>query len=136
MRSSVKLKNNNELNLKTFMKELESEDSSQIYQIYIENAENQDDTAQVKISELYCDFAEMFSKNKTNNLFLHCEQNYVIDLIDEQILFFDFIYNLSEKKFTKLQRYLNENLKNDFIQFSQFFMKTLMLFTFKFNDKL
>ena len=65
------------------MKELESENSSQIYQICIENAENQDDAAQVKISELYCDFAEVFSESKTNSLFLHCEQNYVIDLIDK-----------------------------------------------------
>ena len=45
MKSSAKLKNSNELNLKTFMKELESKSSSQIYQIHIENAENQDDIA-------------------------------------------------------------------------------------------
>ena len=65
------------------MKELESESSSQIYQICIENAENQDDAAQVKILESYCNLAEMFSESKTNSLLLHCEQNYVIDLINE-----------------------------------------------------
>ena len=111
MRNSAKLKNNDELNFKIFMKELKSKSSSQIYQICIENAENQDNTAQVKISELYCDFAKVFSENKINNLLSHHKQNHVINLIDEQILFFDFIYNLSEKKLTELQRYLNKNLK-------------------------
>ena len=90
----------------------------------------------MKISKLYHDFAEVFSESKTNNLFLYCEQNHVIDLIDEWILSFNFIYNLSEKKLTELQRYLNENLENDFIQFSQSFTETLMLFALKFNDKL
>ena len=65
------------------MKELESENSSQIYQICIKNVKNQDNTIQVKISESYCDLAEMFSESKTNNLFSHCEQNYIINLIDE-----------------------------------------------------
>ena len=70
---------------------------------------------QVKISESYHDFAEMFLENKANNLSSYCKQNHVIDLIDEQILSFDFIYNFSEKKLTELQKYLNKNLKNDFI---------------------
>ena len=44
MKSFTKLKNSNELDLKIFMKELESENSNQIYQICIENAENQNNT--------------------------------------------------------------------------------------------
>ena len=136
MRSSTKLKNSDELNLKTLMKELESEDSSQIYQICIENAENQDDTVQVEISKSYCDLAEVFSESKTNSLFLHCKQNHVIDLINEWISSFNFIYNSSEKKLTKFWKYLNENLENDFIWFSQFSAKTSMLFAFKPDDKL
>ena len=115
MKSFAESENSNELNLKILMKEFESEDSSQIYQIHIENVKNQDDTAWVEISELYCDFAEMFSESKTNNLFLHCKQNHVIDLINKWILSFNFIYNLSKKKLTELWRYLNENLENDFI---------------------
>ena len=83
MRSFTELKNSNELDLKIFMKELESESSSQIYQIHIENVKNQDDTAQIEISKLYCDLAEVFSESKINSLFLHCKQNYVIDFIDE-----------------------------------------------------
>ena len=90
----------------------------------------------MKISESYYDFAEVFSENKTNSLFSHCKQNYIINLIDEWILFFDSIYNFSEKKLTELQRYLNENLENDFIQFSQSSAETSMLFTLKFDDKL
>ena len=69
----------------------------------------------MKILKLYCDLAEMFSESKINNSSLHCEQNHVIDLINKQTSSFDFIYNLSEKKFTELQRYLNKNLKNNFI---------------------
>ena len=136
MRSFMKSENSDELDFKILMKELESEDSSQIYQIHIENAESQDNTAQVEISKSYCNLAEVFSGSKTNSLFLHCKQNHVIDLIDGQILSFDSIYNFSEKKLTELQRYLNENLKNDFIQFLQSFAETLMLFAFKLNDKL
>ena len=40
IRNFVKSENSDELNLKTFMKKLESESSSQIYQICIKNAEN------------------------------------------------------------------------------------------------
>ena len=90
----------------------------------------------MKISESYHNFAEVFSENKINSLFSHCEQNYVIDLINEQISSFDSIYNFLEKKFTEFQRYLNKNLKNDFIQFLQSSAETLMLFTLKLNDKL
>ena len=82
MKSFTKSENSDELDLKIFMKELEFESSNQIYQIHIENVKSQDDAAQVKISELYCDFAEVFSESKTNSLFLHYKQNYVIDLID------------------------------------------------------
>ena len=90
----------------------------------------------MKISKSYCDLAEMFSESKTNSLLSHCKQNHIINLINEWILFFNSIYNLSKKKLVKLQRYLNKNLENDFIQFSQSSAETLMLFAFKFNDKL
>ena len=61
MKSFTKLKNSDELDLKALMKELGFENSSQIYQICIENAENQGDAAQVEIPEPYCDLAEVFS---------------------------------------------------------------------------
>ena len=44
------------------------------------------------------------------------------------------MYNLSVKKLTVLQKYLNINLINKFIQPLQFSAKVLMLFIFK-SDK-
>ena len=79
----------------------------------------------------------MFLKNNANSLLSHCKQNYLIDLMKERILLFNFIYSFfREKKLTELYEYLNKNFKNDFIQFLQLSVKTSVLFASKLNDKL
>ena len=64
----------------------------------------------------------------------HYKEDHSIDLLKGTTLSFKSMYNLSVKKLAVLQKYLNINLINEFIQPSQFSAEVLMLFASK-SDK-
>ena len=86
------------------------------------------------ISEAYKSLTEVFSETQTGILPSYCKGDHSINLLEEITLSFKSMYNLSAKKLTVLQKYLNINLINEFIQPSQFSAEVLMLFIFK-NDE-
>ena len=86
------------------------------------------------ISEAYKSLTEIFLENQTGILPSYYKGDHSINLLKRITLSFKSIYNLSVKKLTVLQKYLNINLINRFIQPSQFSAEVLMLFTSK-SDK-
>ena len=68
------------------------------------------------ISEVYKSLTEVFSETQTETLPLHHKSNYSIDLLKKTTSPFELMYNLSAKDLTVLQKYLNNNLTNSFIQ--------------------
>ena len=68
------------------------------------------------ISEAYKSLIEVFSETQTGILPSHCKEDHSIDLLEKTTLSFKSMYNLSIKKLTVLQKYLNINLINRFIQ--------------------
>ena len=67
--------------------------------------------------EKYQDFLNVFSREKTDKIFLYRFNNYKIDIIFEKKFDFGFIYEISQNKFKIFKKYLNDNLviKNSFI---------------------
>ena len=86
------------------------------------------------ISEAYKSLTEVFSETQTEILPPHHKEDHLIDLLEGTTLPFDSIYNLFMKELTVLQKYLNINLTNGFIQPSQSSAGVLMLFASK-SDK-
>ncbi len=81
----------------------------------------------MKLSSQYVDFAKMFNKRITNILFKHDFQNLAINTQNINSLFESF-YNLSEKEFKTLRKYLDKHLQNEFIIFSKSTCAALILF--------
>ena len=88
------------------------------------------------ISEAYKSLTEVFSETQTGILPSYCKEDHSINLLEGTTLPFESMYNLSVKKLAVLQKYLNINLINEFIQPSQFSAGALMLFIFKSNKGL
>lgn len=70
----------------------------------------------VVISEAYCGLAEVFSEIQAETLSPHCKGDHAIELLERTTLPFELMYNLSVKELKVLQKYLNTNLENRFIQ--------------------
>ena len=60
-------------------------------------------------------FENLNNENKTYKLSEHKFMNYVIKLKKNKSSFYDLIYFLSESELKIFRKYLNKNLKNDFI---------------------
>ena len=86
------------------------------------------------ISEAYKSLAEVFSETQAGILPPHCKEDHLIDLLERTTLSFRSIYNLSVKELAVLQKYLNINLINEFIQPLQFSAGVPVLFISK-SDK-
>ena len=68
------------------------------------------------IPEAYKSLTEVFSETQVRILPSHYKGDHSIDLLEGTTLSFEPMYNLSTKKLTVLQKYLNINLINEFIQ--------------------
>ena len=88
------------------------------------------------IFECFKEFENLNNKNETYKLSEHELMNHVIELKENKSSFYNLIYFLSENELKILKEYLNKHLKNDFIQFSQSFAETFILFIKKKNGSL
>ena len=69
------------------------------------------------IFEYFKKFKNLSNEDETYKLSEHEFMNYVIELKENKLFFYDLIYFLSESELKNLKKYLNKHLKNDFIQF-------------------
>jgi hypothetical protein len=89
------------------------------------------------VSQEYTKYQELFQeKERSQNLLKHQSWNHKIFLEEEQTLRFMLTYRLTEQQLAKLQKYLNKNLKKDYIQSSTLSAEYLILFISKKNEKL
>ena len=84
----------------------------------------------------YRDYCNVFDWKKTDEFLPHCQYNYWIELIDEEIPLWSKIYLLSGYKLQKMKKYITENFKKNFIKFNKIFYSVLILFTLKVNKNL
>ena len=88
------------------------------------------------IPEAYKSLTEVFSETQAGILPPHCKGDHSIDLLEGTTLPFDSIYNLFMKELAVLQKYLDINLINEFIQPLQSSAGALMLFASKSDEGL
>ena len=86
------------------------------------------------IPEAYKSLTEVFSETQAGILPPHCKGDHSIDLLERTTLPFKSMYNLFTKELTVLQKYLNINLINRFIQPLQSSAGASVLFISK-NDE-
>ena len=63
-------------------------------------------------------FENVFNVKSTFILLLHDEHNHVIDLTLNKNLFYEFLYNMSQKKIETLKKYIRDNLTLNRIRYS------------------
>ena len=102
-------------------------------ELQVVNLDEQKNSATL-IPEAYKSLTEVFSETQVRILPPYHKEDHSIDLLEGITSSFKSMYNLSVKKLTVLQNYLNINLINRFIQPSQFSAEVLVLFTSK-SDK-
>ena len=81
-------------------------------------------------------FEDLNNENETYKLSEHKFMNHVIELKENKSFSYGSIYFLLKSELKIFRKYLNKHLKNDFIRFSQLFIKTFILFVKKKNDSL
>ena len=86
-----------------------------------------------QFSSQYAEYIDVFFEEKTNTLSKHESHNHAIDT-DDRDSFFDSIYNLSTHEFEVLRKYIDENLKKNFITLFIFSASVSILFVKK-SDK-
>ena len=99
-------------------------------ELQVVNSDEQEDSATL-IPEAYKSLTEVFSETQVKILPPHCKGDHLIDLLEGTTPPFNSIYNLSTKKLTVLQKYLNINLTNEFIQPLQSSAEVSVLFASK-----
>jgi hypothetical protein len=70
-----------------------------------------------ELPEKYWEFEDVFSEEEISQLMNHSLMHHIIN-IGEMISPYKFIYKLSENELKILKKYLNENLKREYIQYS------------------
>ena len=90
---------------------------------------NNDDNIN-QIFSKYFDFQNMFFKVKTNILFKHDSNNFVINTQNKKSSF-DKIYNLSQFKLKMLKKYIIKQLNKEFIMFFKSSADAPVLFVLK-----
>ena len=87
------------------------------------------------VSHIYKNWKHLFREEKTTIvLFKHQSWNHEIKLKLRKQLTFEFIYALFEKELKKIRKYLNENMKKEFIKKFELSTKYSIFFVFKKND--
>ena len=90
---------------------------------------NSDDNINQIFSE-YFDFQNVFFETKTNILFKHDSNDFVINTQNKKSLF-NKIYNLSQSELKMLKKYITKQLNKKFIVFSKFPADASVLFVLK-----
>ena len=88
------------------------------------------------LSDEYRDYYNVFDWKKTDEFPPHCQYDHWIKLTGEGIPPQSKIYPLSGYKLQKMKKYIAENLKKDFIEFSKALYSAQILFTLKVNEDL
>ena len=90
----------------------------------------------VKILKCLKYYEQLNIKNKIRafELFNYNFNNYVINLIDEIELSYNFIYSLFENELKILKIYIDKHLANNFIKYLQLLIETFILFVRKKNN--
>ena len=101
--------------------------------LQVTDSDEQEDSAML-IPEAYKSLVEVFLETQMEILPSHCKEDHSIDLLEGTTLPFKPIYNLFTKELAVLQKYLNINLTNEFIQPLQFSAEASVLFISK-GDK-
>ena len=84
-------------------------------ELQVANSNEQENSATL-IPEAYKSLTEVFSETHAEILPSYHKGDHSIDLLEETTLPFSSMYNLSMKELAVLQKYLNINLTNEFIQ--------------------
>jgi hypothetical protein len=111
----------------------------QAFAIHVNPANNKNPQLEPKLVKLlkkYKDFADVFEKNKANQLPEHRPYDYPIDLEEGQSPPFGPIYGLSELELQALRDYLTKNLAKGFIWHSKSLAGAPILFVKKKDDSL
>ena len=82
------------------------------------------------------DLLKAFDPAAVEKLAPHRLYDHKIELIDDSNIVRSRVYSLSYVKLQKLKKYLEKNLRKDFINLNNFFYSSSMLFAIKFNDAL
>ena len=94
-------------------------------------------TSQKHVSHIYRKWKHLFQKEKmTAVLSKYQTWNHNIKLESGKQFMFESIYALSEKELKTLQKYLNKNMKKEFIKKSQSSTEYSILFVLKKNETL
>ena len=97
---------------------------------------NEQENSAMLITEAYKSLTEVFSETQMRILSSYYKEDHSIDLLEGTTSSFKLMYNLSVKKLAVLQKYLNINLINRFIQPSQFSAEVSVLFAPKSDEGL
>ena len=84
----------------------------------------------------YRDYCDVFDWKKINELPPHHQYDHWIELTGEGISPWSKIYSLSGYKLQKMKKYITENFKKGFIEFSKILYFVSILFTLKTNENL
>ena len=88
-----------------------------------------------ELLNIYSNFKEIFLKKDADQILLHNEQNYKINIKNNK-LNFELLYNLSASKLQMLCRYISNNLIKNFIKSSSSSAEVLILFIKKKDELL
>ena len=86
-----------------------------VQELQVTDSDEQENSATL-ISEAYKSLTEVFSETQAGILPSYHKGNHLIDLLEGTTSSFRSMYNLSAKELAVLQKYLNINLINRFIQ--------------------
>ncbi len=89
-----------------------------------------------KLSSKYHEFLDVFDRAQLNKLPSHRFYNHKIELINDSMFSYCWVYWMFFVKLLKIKKYLNENLSKKFITFSQTLYFFLVLFILKANEDL
>ena len=89
-----------------------------------------------KLSSEYHDFQNVFNRSKVDELLSHWFYNYKIIIENKNQLSRSKIYLMSENKLQKMKKYLEKNLKKEFISSSSILYALSVLFVIKLNKSL
>ncbi len=106
----------------------------QVFAIHVNPANNKHPQLKpkpVKLPEKYKDFADVFEKNKADQLLEHCPYDCPIDLEEGHSPPFGPIYGLLEPELQALRDYLTKNLAKGFVQHSKSLAGAPILFVKK-----
>ena len=86
------------------------------------------------MSNKLTNYVNQYNDEKIEILFEQNQDDYAIDLIENQKSFFMFLYNLSQIELTKFRRYFDDILLKNWIKHFIFLAKIFIFFIFKKND--